>query len=217
MFKNNTVFVLGAGASWHYGYPTGEKLVDAVIGATNRFANYCENRDRCGQIVQLIPKYVEQRFDQNRGANGALEGWRNVQQECRLLIERLEAVQPVLIDHFLAWNESLQAIGKLMIAAVILECEAVWLKLRGNQNRQQRFTPGPIPRTASDVDVRRFNDAWCRFIVHKLVYGCVESADLLKNNVHFWPAPGSEDTELGVFMGPEVSHGATTVYTRVQA
>jgi hypothetical protein len=32
-----------------------------------------------------------------------------------------------------------------------------------------------------------------------------------------WPAPGSEDTELGVFMGPEVSHGATTVYTRVQA
>jgi hypothetical protein len=22
-----------------------------------------------------------------------------------------------------------------------------------------------------------------------------------------WPAPGSEDTELGVFMGPEVSHG----------
>jgi hypothetical protein len=24
-----------------------------------------------------------------------------------------------------------------------------------------------------------------------------------------WPAPGSEDTELGVFMGPEVSHGET--------
>jgi hypothetical protein len=22
-----------------------------------------------------------------------------------------------------------------------------------------------------------------------------------------WAAPGSEDTELGVFMGPEVSHG----------
>jgi hypothetical protein len=35
--------------------------------------------------------------------------------------------------------------------------------------------------------------------------------------VAVWPAPGSEDTELGVFMGPEVSHGATKVYTRVQA
>jgi hypothetical protein len=32
-----------------------------------------------------------------------------------------------------------------------------------------------------------------------------------------WPAPGSADTELGVFMGPEVSHGETEVYTRVQA
>jgi hypothetical protein len=32
-----------------------------------------------------------------------------------------------------------------------------------------------------------------------------------------WPAPGFEDTELGVFMGPEVSHGATKVYAGVQA
>ena len=32
-----------------------------------------------------------------------------------------------------------------------------------------------------------------------------------------WPAPGSEDTELGVFMGPEVNHGKAEVYTRVQA
>jgi hypothetical protein len=32
----------------------------------------------------------------------------------------------------------------------------------------------------------------------------------------FWPAPGSEDTELGVFMGPEVRHGETTFYAGVQ-
>ena len=32
-----------------------------------------------------------------------------------------------------------------------------------------------------------------------------------------WPAPGSEDTELGVLMGPEVGHGETQVYARVQA
>jgi hypothetical protein len=32
MFKasNSTVFILGAGASWHYGYPTGETLVEKV-------------------------------------------------------------------------------------------------------------------------------------------------------------------------------------------
>src|SRR5262249_30628224 len=32
-----------------------------------------------------------------------------------------------------------------------------------------------------------------------------------------WPAPGSEDTELGVLMELEVGHGETKVYTRVQA
>jgi hypothetical protein len=36
---------------------------------------------------------------------------------------------------------------------------------------------------------------------------------------HFqaWPAPGSEDTELGVLMELEVGHGETEVYARVQA
>ena len=32
-----------------------------------------------------------------------------------------------------------------------------------------------------------------------------------------WPAPGSEDTELGVLMEPEVGHGEAEVYTGVQA
>ena len=32
-----------------------------------------------------------------------------------------------------------------------------------------------------------------------------------------WPAPGSEDTELGVLMELEVCHAETEVYPRVQA
>jgi hypothetical protein len=31
-----------------------------------------------------------------------------------------------------------------------------------------------------------------------------------------WPAPGSEDIELGVLMELEVGHGETEVYARVQ-
>ena len=35
---------------------------------------------------------------------------------------------------------------------------------------------------------------------------------------HFlWPAPGSEDTELGVLMELEVGHGETEVHAGVQA
>jgi hypothetical protein len=32
-----------------------------------------------------------------------------------------------------------------------------------------------------------------------------------------WPAPGSEDTELGVLMELEVGHGETEVHAGVQA
>ena len=35
--------------------------------------------------------------------------------------------------------------------------------------------------------------------------------------IAYWPAPGSEDTELGVLMGPEVGHGEAEVHARVQA
>jgi hypothetical protein len=36
-------------------------------------------------------------------------------------------------------------------------------------------------------------------------------------NANRWPAPGCEDTELGVLTGPEGGHGETAVYARVQA
>jgi hypothetical protein len=41
--------------------------------------------------------------------------------------------------------------------------------------------------------------------------------DFEQANLAYWPAPGFEDTELGVLMEPEVSHGEAEVYTRVQA
>jgi hypothetical protein len=39
----------------------------------------------------------------------------------------------------------------------------------------------------------------------------------LRTDLPLWPAPGSEDTELGVLMEPEVDHGETEVYAGVQA
>ncbi len=43
MFTNKTVFILGAGASWHYGYPTGEDLVKKVIKKSQEMANFFKN------------------------------------------------------------------------------------------------------------------------------------------------------------------------------
>jgi hypothetical protein len=72
MFTNSTVFVLGAGASWHYGYPTGEGLIDSIISMADRFSSYCEHRLQSGQTVQIIPKYVERRIDASKGIAGVV-------------------------------------------------------------------------------------------------------------------------------------------------
>ncbi len=188
MFKNPTVFVLGAGASWHYGYPTGEGLVEKVIVMAERLSQYCNWRLESGQVLQFIPRYVAGKIDRNLGVKGARDGWKSVQEECHVLIDRLKAVRPLVIDFFLAWNESLRPIGRLMIAAVILECEAAWLRENANQNRRESAANVPIRPSDKElerIDITKYRDDWYRFIVHKLVYGCRESKNLLENDVHF--------------------------------
>jgi hypothetical protein len=60
-----------------------------------------------------------------------------------------------------------------------------------------------------------------RIILAGMAMGWLKLADYTQSSqaleFEHWPAPGSEDTELGVFMGPEVSHGATKIYAGVQA
>jgi len=55
--------------------------------------------------------------------------------------------------------------------------------------------------------------------VHRIIsykFLCIESTTIVSIS-SLWPAPGSEDTELGVLMELEVGHGETEVYARVQA
>ncbi len=58
---------------------------------------------------------------------------------------------------------------------------------------------------------------WLSFLYAIQVIDESEDTASYHNLRAVWPAPGSEDTELGVFMGAEVGHGKTTVYTGVQA
>ena len=45
---------------------------------------------------------------------------------------------------------------------------------------------------------------------------CTHFVDLPDEGWPDWPAPGSEDTWLGVLMELEVGHGAAEVYARIQ-
>ncbi len=77
----------------------------------------------------------------------------------------------------------------------------------GEENNQQRLNakaaarpPGPGAKDRAGFDLG----------------GAVTGATA-GSGLGLWPAAGSEDTELGVLMEPEVGHGEAEVYTRVQA
>lgn len=179
MFKNETVFVLGAGASWHYGYPTGEGLVDDVIAMSGRLSAHCAEREKHNYFQTHLPKIVETRVTRD-DTRGYRDAWWHVKSECDALIERLRTVRPLVIDFFLAQNADLRDIGTFMVAAAILAREPTWLRLNGNINRS------PMPHDPFSVSrLEPANDDWYRFVLHKLVYGCTTAKDLVDNEVQF--------------------------------
>jgi hypothetical protein len=114
MFKapNSTVFILGAGASWHYGYPTGEDLVEQVIQKASIAASFFKHSFNVRE--PRLPAYL-------------IEGkanWEKAYEECVKLEAGLKQVKPLVIDYYLGWNSDLQNLGRLLIAWVILERES---------------------------------------------------------------------------------------------
>jgi len=187
MFNEPTVFILGAGASWHYGYPTGEELVKRVIERSRDLGFFCE--ESIGGTNSVLPEYVKNRISGPSTPGRAYEEiWELIRQECKDLEERLKHVNPPVIDYFLGQNPTLQDIGKLIIPLVILECEAMYLQMPGNINRRksiQNSTRFSEKERARDVDITAYHDDWCRFILYQLVSNCPTSEELLLNKVTF--------------------------------
>jgi hypothetical protein len=173
MFQKRTVIITGAGASWHYGYPTGEALVQKVVEkakiASQFFRATAEAKNP--MVWAIAPQYFS-RFDTLEGSPVDLRSkWITAANECDEIAARLFEVRPLVIDYFLGQNESLRDIGKLLIAWVIRECAAQ----KQNINRRQR----------AGERVQVAQDDWYRFIVHKLVSGCSNGRALHSNKITF--------------------------------
>jgi hypothetical protein len=210
MFINKTVFILGAGASWHYGYPTGEELVEQVREKARVFHGYCtkivqQNHDSA--TVQ-IPKFLSGNTTGTftDGLQGMRRAWEAGRDEADALAQRLTAVHPLVIDYFLGHNPDLQRIGKLMIAWVLLEREAMYTSEKFNVNRREALRRSTEPadqlKLADPQIWPHFKDNWYRFLIHKLVVGCPKSSDLLeKNDVTFVTFNYDVSLEYHLFRG----------------
>jgi hypothetical protein len=190
MFDNPTVFILGAGASWHYGYPTGEELVKKVIQKARLTREYFRTtlNDDAGGIVHR-PNYITRNSPDPlpNGTTGMKTEWSNAVHECDDLIDRLTTVDPLVIDYFLGQNPHLRDIGRFLIASVLLECEAYFHRTQSNSNRQ--------------LNLPKIPDNWYRFLIHKLVTGCPDGDSLLNNKVTFITFNYDVSLEFQLFKG----------------
>lgn len=164
MFKEKTVIILGAGASCHYDYPSGEGLIDNLINnAKNIFDPYFNYANDYSKEKFYRPSMPSLNIKPSSATMPDIPtDYHDFNTLLKKLHDSLESFDPVMIDSFLNNNRSLRGIGTLMIAYEILKCENTEKLNRNNTEKNN----------------------WYKYLVDSIVSGCVESADILKNNLH---------------------------------
>src|SRR3990172_6276266 len=116
MINNDTVLVLGAGASMDYGFPSGEQLIEDII-------NYLEGNILAGSrknkiFVALI---LFKHFQKNKTEQTLHNCYMMVEE----FISTFKNASPASIDDFLDKNtrEEFKIIGKICVVIAISRCE----------------------------------------------------------------------------------------------
>ncbi|MGB4108186.1 MAG: hypothetical protein WBK55_10395 [Alphaproteobacteria bacterium] len=180
MFSKKTVFILGAGASWHYGYPTGEELVEEII---RRSDELIKNASSYRYKASAVPQYIVDIMNEEKISSS--HAWDKFTNDCKSLKEKLSDINPLVIDYFLGRNKALQKIGKLLIAWIILEREQNYFNLKANINHRNKHKKSPYPANHKKGDgliLKNFKDNWLRFITEKMLTGCDSFEELKKRN-----------------------------------
>ncbi len=167
MLNEETVFILGAGASTHYGYPTGEKLIELVYNKAIHIAESSKNPPG----IPLGVEYFQNEYNSRHISPTYYQ--KQIISECNDLVTRIQQINPIKIDSFLEQNPTLQAIGKIMVAWVLLECETQYARESAND---------AIEDYKSALDKPKGD--WIRFLMQALLYNCKSVGDLIKNRFH---------------------------------
>lgn len=171
MFERKTVFVLGAGASWHYNYPTGDDLVQCVLEKLKILIRCYD--DDWGRHTKGGPGSAISSIDAISKIMGGEAENPKIVDFLQNFHDRLKYVNPPVIDYFFQSNDDLRDIGKLMIAWAILDRESQYERV-GNFNRERL-----------KQSRKEHRDDWYRYVLYKMLIGCNDYNDVFENNVNF--------------------------------
>ena len=183
MIQDKTTLILGAGASCHYGFPTGEGLIKQVCTeADNLIKLYEQDQHQrhtsilqsSEQLFQLVSDvfhgYTE---DQKKRRKVVPQHHENeifrkdaedLKEKLFYFSSKIKQLDPLNIDTFLRDNPSLQDVGTFLIALVLLRCEVVCKS---------------TPENDYNKDKKQEPNNWYRFLIHVLA-ACDNSEELKK-------------------------------------
>ena len=186
MFSQNTVFILGAGSSWHYNYPTGEELVNEIKILANSFSKSWDKSFRrildeqilySTHFISMLPIFIQEMAGHDPAKID--DAFKATLKNLDSLYEKIIISDPMVIDHFLCFNTDIAKIAKILIAAALLRHERKSAEPRGN---------------------------WYKFLIQKLMSGCNRSDDLHQNKVKFITFNYDLSLEYKLYKGLGVNH-----------
>jgi len=205
MFRENTVFIIGAGASAHYDYPTGEGLVKKMRDFATLLSNLVPGLRKIANFPDCLHPIIATDGTEGGQSTNSYDAWNVFARQCDRLAKKLATIDPLVIDYFLAWNKDIQSIAKLILAMVILEAEASYVS--GSRKPALPRTATGLPEPSPPYS--ESGDNWYRFILYSLASRSSASEDLLQNKVKF--VTFNYDTSLDHFLWRGLSE--TTMYT----
>ena len=165
MYETKTTYLLGAGASKHFGFPTGPELLGNVKNIIGQLWDFLEQSKFLHDLS--VPDLVQEAVEQSANAEKICKEIVTLQLQCDFLRDRLETGLPTVIDYFIGLNPDIAQICKLLVAKVIIDAEIL------GQNEHSKNSARPPEQN------------WLRFIANNLKANCRNSDDLMKNNINF--------------------------------
>jgi hypothetical protein len=161
---DKTVLILGAGASCHYGFPTGEGLIKEVWKLAHEYGHgqqrcYLDQKFKEGEFECLVDIFNNQCHVENQN-DDTKKSPETLKELFKSIASKIEHLDPLNIDTFLRDNPSLQDVGTFLIAYVLLGYEEM----------------------CSVRPIHSFNgtkkDNWYRFLIH--VFAACDNSEELK-------------------------------------
>jgi NAD-dependent SIR2 family protein deacetylase len=96
MFERNTVFLTGAGASAHFGYPTNNQLLNLVQQTAQQLWQYSIKKTSSFPMPEVVARLRE-----DNSSSSVQQSWRDFNNACMEIVNRINLLQPIVIDDFL--------------------------------------------------------------------------------------------------------------------